>query len=154
MKLAFNCDYLEGAHEKILKRLIDTNREKTVGYGDDPYCAMAAEKIRAACGRPNAGVYFFVGGTPANATIIDGILRNYQGVISADTGHINGHEAGAIETAGHKVLALPNKDGKLRREDVESYLKDFYGNNTYPHMVQPGMVYISSANRKRHTVHP
>ena len=143
MKLAFNCDYLEGAHEKILKRLIDTNREKTVGYGDDPYCAMAAEKIRAACGRPNAGVYFFVGGTPANATIIDGILRNYQGVIPADTGHINGHEAGAIETAGHKVLALPNKDGKLRREDVESYLKDFYGNNTYPHMVQPGMVYIS-----------
>ena len=93
MKLAFNCDYLEGAHEKILKRLIDTNREKTVGYGDDPYCAMAAEKIRAACGQPNAGVYFFVGGTPANATIIDGILRNYQGVISADTGHINGHEA-------------------------------------------------------------
>ena len=143
MKLAFNCDYLEGAHEKILKRLIDTNREKTVGYGDDPYCAMAAEKIRAACGRPKAKVYFFVGGTPANATIIDGILRNYQGVISADTGHINGHEAGAIETAGHKVLALPHKDGKLRREDVESYLKDFYGNNTYPHMVQPGMVYIS-----------
>ena len=85
MKLAFNCDYLEGAHERILKRLIDTNREKTVGYGDDPYCAMAAKKIKAACGRPEAKVYFFVGGTPANATIIDGILKNYQGVISADT---------------------------------------------------------------------
>lgn len=141
--LYFDSDYMEGMHPKILKRLSDINMEKTVGYGTDDICEKAKEKIRKACSCPEAEIHFLVGGTQANAVVIKGLLRSFEGVIAADTGHINAHEAGAIETGGHKVLALPNHDGKLDAEDVEKYLTTFYQDESHAHMVKPGMVYIS-----------
>lgn len=142
-KILFLSDYMEGAHPSILKRLADTNLEKSVGYGTDDYCEKARDKIRLECGCPDAAVHFLVGGTQANATVIDALLRLYQGVISADTGHINGHEAGAIEASGHKVLALPHRFGKLEAEKIKAYMDDFYKDDNHTHMVMPGMVYIS-----------
>lgn len=107
--LSFESDYTEGAHEAILKRLAETNREQTPGYGADPYCEAAKEKIAGACRCPQADIYFLTGGTQTNQTVIDSLLKNYEGVIAAQTGHVNVHEAGAIEFTGHKVLALPQK---------------------------------------------
>ena len=141
--LFFKNDYSEGAHPLVLSRLIETNMEKQIGYGEDEYCTAAKAKIAAACGKPNADIFFISGGTQTNATVISSLLRPYQGAIAADTGHINGHEAGAIEYRGHKVLALPHHNGKLDAADVEDYLKAFYANESYEHMVFPGMVYIS-----------
>lgn len=141
--LAFECDYLEGAHEKILNRLIETNMEKLPGYGNDKYCASAAEKILDACRCPDGEVYLLVGGTQTNATVIDGLLNSYEGVVSAVTGHINCHESGAIEASGHKVLTLPQHQGKIDAGELKEYLKAFWADDTYSHMVFPGMVYIS-----------
>lgn len=141
--LHFDNDYMEGAHPRILRRLLETNLEKTPGYGCDHYCESAREKIRAACGRPEAEVHFLVGGTQTNATVIRSLLRLYEGVLAAETGHISVHEAGAVEAGGHKVLALPHRAGKIGAEDVEGYIETFYRDETHPHMVAPGMVYIS-----------
>ncbi|MBQ3668493.1 MAG: aminotransferase class I/II-fold pyridoxal phosphate-dependent enzyme [Clostridia bacterium] len=142
-KLRFACDYMEGAHEKILERFVETNRLKSVGYGADEFTQSAIEKIRAACADEQAAVYLLVGGTQTNATVIDALLKPYQGVISADSGHINVHEAGAIEAGGHKVLAVKAKWGKLSARDVEARLKSYRMDVTRDHMVMPGMVYIS-----------
>ena len=139
----FQCDYMEGAHPEILKRLMETNMEKTQGYGKDIYCDRAKAKILEACKCPDGEVHLMVGGTQTNSTVISAVLKNYEGVISADTGHINGHESGAVEYTGHKVLALPNVDGKLVASDVRKYMEDFYANPTHEHVVWPGMVYIS-----------
>ena len=111
--LSFSCDYMEGAHPLILQRLAETNLAKTLGYGLDSYTASAAGKIRIACNAPDAEVFFLVGGTQTNATVIDALLKSYQGVIAADTRHISVHEAGAIEFGGHKVLTLPHHNGKI-----------------------------------------
>ncbi len=142
-KLNFACDYTRGAHPNIIEKLTETNLLQTTGYGLDEICVSAKEKIRKACACPEAEVEFLVGGTQANATVIDALLRSYQGVIAADTGHINTHEAGAIEANGHKVLALPQQLGKISAETVRQYLEDFYHDETNDHMVMPGMVYIS-----------
>lgn len=139
----FDCDYLEGAHPAILGRLTATNSEKTPGYTTDAYCEEARRKIRTACGCPDAEVHFLVGGTQTNATVIDALLRPHEGVAAVESAHINQHEAGAIEAGGHKVLALPHRDGKLYADTLKSYLRDFYADETYLHMVRPGMVYIS-----------
>lgn len=141
--LRFDSDYMEGAHPKILERLQETNFQKHAGYGSDEISASAREKIRQACGVPEAQVFFLVGGTQTNATIINALLRSYQGVISADTGHINQHEAGAIEAGGHKVLSLPHQNGKITAEQVTNYMQDFLADESFDHMVEPGMVYIS-----------
>ena len=142
-KLNFASDYLEGAHPAILQRLLETNLAKSDGYGEDEYSEAAREKIRAACGAPKAEIHFLVGGTQANATVIDGLLRRWQGVLAAETGHIATHEAGAIEAGGHKVLTLPQWDGKLRAADVKAALDAWKGDDNRDHMVMPGMVYIS-----------
>ncbi len=141
--LYFDCDYMEGAHPLILQKLIETNMEKTAGYGYDHYCDSAKEKIRTACNCPKAEINFLVGGTQTNATVIHAVLRSYEGVLSTETGHINGHEAGAVEATGHKILALSQKNGKLSADSVKNYMEAFYQNDTYNHMVKPGMVYIS-----------
>ena len=141
--LTFECDYIKGAHPKILDALVKTNMESMSGYGNDPYTKSAAEKIKAACGEPSADVRFLVGGTQTNKIVIDSMLSKYEGVIAAATGHINVHEAGAIEASGHKVLALPEHSGKLDAGEVESYLESFYADGTHTHMVFPGMVYIT-----------
>jgi threonine aldolase len=139
----FACDYQEGCHPRILKALTQTNFEQTVGYGCDPYCEKARELIRAAANAPDADVHFLVGGTQSNTVVIASLLRPHQGVLSADTGHIAVHESGAIEASGHKVLTLAEYDGKVRAEDVDRYIEEFYADETYQHMVAPGMLYIS-----------
>lgn len=141
--LYFENDYCEGAHPAILQRLMETNLEKQPGYGHDAYCDSAREKILSACGCPEGEVFFLVGGTQTNAAVIASLLRRYEGVIAAATGHIAAHEAGAIEFTGHKVLTLPQHDGKLDAAEVEQYLADYYHDGSYDHMVFPGMVYIS-----------
>ena len=141
--LSFECDYNTGAHPKILEALMRTNMEPCPGYGNDVYTAMAREKIRAACGREDADVRFLVGGTQTNRIVIDSMLKNYEGVIAATTGHISAHEAGAIEASGHKVLTVPGYDGKLHAADVERLVATFYADGAHEHMVFPGMVYIS-----------
>ena len=139
----FNSDYMAGAHPEVMRRLVDTNSEATLGYGCDQYTARATDLIRKACDAPDARVHLLVGGTQTNATVIDGLLARHEGVLAADSGHINVHEAGAIEATGHKVLTLPHKDGKVNAEDVDRYIRDFYNDDTYEHMVAPGMLYIS-----------
>lgn len=139
----FDSDYMAGAHPKVMKRLLETNEEQTVGYGSDQYTAKAKELIREACGTPDARVFLLVGGTQTNSTVIDGILDRHEGVLAAESGHINVHESGAIEATGHKVLTLPSYGGKVSAEDVRHYITDFYSDETYEHMVAPGMLYIS-----------
>lgn len=141
--VSFESDYNNGAVPEILKRLTDTNDEKSSGYGFDDYTASAAKKIRSLCGMPQADVFFLVGGTQTNATVIDSLLQGCEGVVSADTGHINVHESGAVEAFGHKVLSLPSKDSKLYANELEEYLRQFHADENHPHMVQPGMVYIT-----------
>ena len=114
--ISFENDYNTGAHPRILARLMETNLEPLTGYGADHYCESAKNKIREACGCPDADVEFLVGGTQTNAAVISTMLKDYEGVIAAATGHVNVHEAGAIEYTGHKVLALPHRDGKLSAE--------------------------------------
>jgi threonine aldolase len=134
---------MAGTHQEILERLVATNYEETVGYGCDEYTEKAVELIKKACGKENARVHFLVGGTQTNSTVIDGLLARHEGVLAAESGHINVHESGAIEACGHKVLTLPQYDGKVKAEDVEKYISNFYADDTYLHMVAPGMVYIS-----------
>lgn len=141
--ISFKSDYTAGAHPEVLRALVEHNMEHTAGYGEDPYTAEAVRLIREAVGQPEAEVSFLVGGTQTNATVIDALLRRHEGVLAADTGHINVHEAGAIEASGHKVLALPEHDGKVVAEEVERYISTFYADLTHPHMVAPGMLYIS-----------
>lgn len=139
----FQCDYNEGAHPRIMEKLLKTNLEQTVGYGEDHYCAEAREAIRKAIGRPDADVHFLVGGTQANATVISSILRPYQGVLCASTGHINVHETGAIEHGGHKVLAMDAENGLLAAEQIRTAMQLHLAEDGPEHTVQPGMVYIS-----------
>ena len=139
----FDSDYMAGAHPEVLQRLVDTNLEHTVGYGCDHYTENATRLIREACGAPHAQVFLLVGGTQTNATIIDGILARHEGVLAPESAHINVHEAGAIEATGHKVLTLPQHQGKVWAEEVEHYINEFYRDETFLHMVAPGMLYIS-----------
>ena len=141
--IRFNCDYLEGAHPRILEKLAETNFVQTPGYGEDEYCERAREIIKDKCGAPDAYVQFLVGGTQTNLTVIASVLRPYQGVISAETGHINVHETGAIESTGHKVLALPSENGKITAAQVQEYYDAHWADESHEHIVQPGMVYIS-----------
>jgi len=141
--IRFDSDYIEGCHPAILEALKHTNMEQTPGYGLDEHCERARNLIRTACKAPAADVHFLVGGTQANATVIAAVLRPWQGVIAADTGHINCHETGAIEASGHKVLALPHQNGKLTAEQIEKYACALRHDGNYEHIVQPGMVYLS-----------
>ncbi len=141
--ISFESDYTTGAHPLILKRLLETNDEPLSGYGNDRYSESAREKIRAACGLPDADVYFLTGGTQTNAVVISAMLRSFEGVVSAATGHIHVHEAGAVEYTGHKVLSVPHCNGKINPDDLEQYLLRFYADENYGHMVFPGMVYIT-----------
>ncbi|MBE5804656.1 MAG: aminotransferase class I/II-fold pyridoxal phosphate-dependent enzyme [Clostridiales bacterium] len=138
--IRLNCDYLEGCHPAILRKLTETNLEQTVGYGMDPYCQQAAGMIREAFACPEGVVHFLVGGTQANATVIAAALRPYEGVLCAETGHINVHETGAIEASGHKCLVLPQFNGKITARQVADAVA---AQGDDEHMVKPGMVYIS-----------
>ena len=141
--LSFESDYTEGAHESIIRRFNETNLEQTQGYGLDKYSDSAKERIKEAFGIPDADVFFLVVGTQTNSTVIASMLRDYEGVVAVETGHIGVHESGAVEFTGHKVLTLPPHGGKMSSKDLKSYLEAFYADGTYEHMVIPGMVYIS-----------
>ena len=143
--IRFDCDYLEGAHPAILQKLLETNMDQTVGYGEDPYCAAAAEKIRKVCETPNAAVHFLVGGTQTNTTVIYSLLRPHEGVLAVTTGHINCHEVNAIEGTGHKVLAIPGVDGKLTPQGIEDAYLSWKNDFSWEHIVKPGMVYVSQS---------
>lgn len=139
----FENDYGEGAHPLLLQRLIETNLEPLSGYGSDFYSCSAKEKIREACACPQAEIQFLVGGTQTNVVVIASLLHRWEGVVAATTGHINTHEAGAVEYSGHKVLALPQTNGKLSSETLRRYLSSFAADANREHMVAPGMVYLS-----------
>lgn len=142
--IRFNCDYLEGAHPRIIEALARTNMEQTVGYGCDEYCDKARDCIRRVCGDESVDVHFLVGGTQTNLTVISSALRTHQGVLSAETGHINCHETGAIEATGHKVIALPTENGKIKAADIDAYVERYRADDAWEHVVQPKMVYISN----------
>lgn len=140
---SFESDYTEGAHPAILDALVRTNMEQLSGYGNDKYCDSAKEKIKKACECEDAQVFLLAGGTQTNQLVIDTVLEPYEGVVSTTTGHIEGHEAGAVEFTGHKVLTVPHHLGKMDASDLKNLLETFYGDDNHDHMVFPGMVYIS-----------
>ena len=142
-KLSFASDYMEGAHPAILRRLAETNLVKSAGYGTDEFSESARSKIRAACEAPEADIFFLAGGTQTNAVMIDTLLRPYQGVIAAESGHISTHEAGAIEHGGHKVLTLPQHEGKITAASLRACIAAWQNDANHDHMVMPGMVYLS-----------
>jgi len=141
--LSFESDYTEGAHEKILQGLLATNMETLSGYGNDTYCSAAKRKIGELCKCPQADIYFLVGGTQTNQIVINAMLKQYEGVLAASTGHISLHEAGAIEFTGHKVLAIPHHEGKIQAAALKEYLQGFFADPSHEHMVFPGMAYLS-----------
>ncbi len=141
--IRFESDYLEGALPVIMQRLTETNYEQTAGYGNDPYCESAREKIKTECAAPDADVHFLVGGTQTNTIVIAAALRPHQGVLAAETAHIEAHETGAIEAAGHKVITLASADGKINAAQVEDYVLKHRADESFEHIVQPAMVYIS-----------
>ena len=141
--ISFASDYIAGAHPKVLEHLTKTNLETLSGYGTDTYCESAASKIKEACGCPSAEVFFLAGGTQTNQVVISTMLKDYEGVLCADTGHVSAHEAGAIEFSGHKVLTIPGVDGKIDAAGIKKFADKFYGDDSHEHMVFPGMVYIS-----------
>ncbi|PJM76261.1 threonine aldolase family protein [Bifidobacterium simiarum] len=141
--LHFDSDYMEGAHPRILEALAADNGNQHVGYGLDEVCDEARGLIRDACGRPDAEVWFLEGGTQTNRTVIAATLRPYEGVVAAESGHVSVHEAGAIEDSGHKVLTLPQHQGKIDADELAGFLEAYQADENHDHMVRPGMVYIS-----------
>ena len=140
----FHNDYSEGCHAKVLEKLIATNLEQTPGYGEDRYCAEAAEMIRKVCGSDDLAVHFLVGGTQANLTVIAAALRPHQAAVCADSGHINVHETGAVEATGHKVIAVPSVAGKITAEQVRTVVEIHRASGSFEHEAQPKMVYLST----------
>ena len=140
----FHNDYSEGCHESVLKLLNESNLEQTDGYGIDPYCSRAADKIRKLCGNKNLAVHFLVGGTQANLTVIDAALRPHQAALGAESAHINVHETGAVEATGHKVKNVPSADGKITAEQVKHAVEAHYASASFEHTTQPKLVYISN----------
>ena len=143
MKTSFESDYNNGAHPAVLQHLLETNIQQSASYGYDLWSEQAREKIRAACDCPEADIYFLVGGTQANATIIDALLPSYGAVVATETAHINVHESGAVEASGHKVITLPSHEGRMMPSELADYLRRFHADPTWEHMAFPGMVYIT-----------
>lgn len=141
--IRFESDYLEGALPQIIHRFTATNFEQTAGYGNDPYCENARNMIKKECEAPDAAVHFLVGGTQTNMTVIAAALRPHQGVLAAQTAHIEAHETGSIEATGHKVITLSSDDGKINASQVEEYVLRHRADESFEHIVQPAMVYIS-----------
>lgn len=139
----FESDYTEGAHPKILERLNETNMIQASGYGHDEFCESAKNKIQKTINCPNAQIQFITGGTQTNQIVIDTMLKPFEGVVSAQTGHVNSHEAGAIEYTGHKVIPIPQHEGKIDGTELNDYLETFFSDGNNEHMIFPGMVYIS-----------
>lgn len=142
-KIMMASDYQCGAYPTILEAMAKTNLQARVGYGLDEICERAKDRIRKACGCDTAEVEFLSGGTQANAVVIGALLKSYQGVISADSGHVSVHEAGAIEHGGHKVLPIKGSMGKISAQQIETLMQDYQNDGNHDHIVMPGMVYLS-----------
>ena len=140
----FHNDYSEGCHPKVLERLIATNLEQTPGYGEDKYCAQAADCIRNLCQNNDLAVHFLVGGTQANLTVIAAALRPHQAALGPVSAHINVHETGAVEATGHKVLSVPSDDGKITAAQVRNVVLTHRASGSFEHEAQPKLVYISN----------
>lgn len=141
--LSFENDYSEGAHPAVFERLMTQNMHQYSGYGSDEACESAKARIRKACDDEDAEIFFLVGGTQTNQVVIDAMTAQYEGVIAAETGHVNVHEAGAIEATGHKVLTVPAHGGKMDARELDAYCRTFFADGNRDHMVWPGIVYIS-----------
>ena len=141
--LHFECDYACGAVPAVLQALADTNDAQACGYSEDAFCDEARRIILEKCNAPHAHVHFVVGGTQANLMVIAAALRPYEGVLCAETGHINVHETGAVEATGHKVLGLPQKNGKITAAQVRQAMEAHLSDASFEHIVRPGMVYLS-----------
>lgn len=146
--LYFECDYNNGAAPKVLDRLVSSNSIFASGYGDDEFTRSAKEKIRKTIGKVDAEIEFVYGGTQANQLVISSLLSSFEGVISCETGHVNTHEAGAIEYSGHKVITIKERDGKIDKDDLALYLESFHSDGNRDAMVYPKMVYISHPTEK------
>ncbi len=141
--ISFDNDYSNGAHPRVLDNLVRHNNATPTAYGFDEFSERAKQRIREACGMPDAQIFFLTGGTQTNATTIDSMLYQYEGVISVETGHINVHEAGAVEFTEHKIISLPDVDGKMEAKTLDKYLDDFMNDGNNAHAVYPGLVYIT-----------
>lgn len=141
--IRWNNDYNHGAHPAVLEAFARTNEDSYGGYGLDEWCEKASEKIKGYLGKKDADIHFMVGGTQVNYTVIAAALRPYQGVISADSGHIHVHETGAVENTGHKILAVKGENGKLSAESIAAEAENYRTSGVKEHITQPKMVYIS-----------
>ena len=141
--ISFECDYNNGAHPKVLENLVKHNGAFPTPYGFDEFSERAKDCIREAIGMPDAQIFFLTGGTQANATTIDSMLYQYEGVICVGSGHINVHEAGAVEFTEHKIITIPDTDGKMEAKVLSKYLDDFYHDGNRDHAVHPGLVYVT-----------
>lgn len=141
--IRFNCDYSEGAHPRVLEKLVQTNLEQAPGYGADVFCRQAADLIQSLCHAPQAEVHFLCGGTQTNLTVIAAMLRPYQCVIAPDTGHINVHETGAIEATGHRILSIPSADGKITAQQIDLLCAQHWQDDNPEFAPQPRLVYLS-----------
>ncbi|MDE6647691.1 MAG: amino acid lyase, partial [Prevotella sp.] len=141
--ISFECDYNNGAHPKVLENLVKYNDAKPTPYGFDEFSEQAKNCIREAIALPDAQIFFLTGGTQTNATTIDSMLYQYEGVICVGSGHINVHEAGAVEFTEHKIITIPDKEGKMEAKTLNKYLDDFYHDGNRDHAVHPGLVYIT-----------
>ena len=144
--LHFENDYSQVAHPAVLNELSAISTGSYPGYGSDTVCEQAKAKIRTACGKPDADVWFLVGGTQTNQVVIDAITPSYAGVVAVESGHPNVHEAGAIEYSGHKVLTLPHHNGLMDATELDEFCATFYADGNYEHMVFPGCVYVSQSS--------
>ncbi len=138
-----NCDYNEGCHPKILERLVETNFEQCLGYGDDKYSKHARELIKKSLGTEDCDIYFLVSGTPTNVSALNQILKPYQAVMAPDTAHINVHETGMPEACGHKILTFPNQNGKITIEQIDEFMRQRNFEAVVEHSVEPKLVYIT-----------
>ncbi|MDY0210544.1 MAG: beta-eliminating lyase-related protein [Acholeplasma sp.] len=136
----FKNDYSDIAHEKILERLINLKQENHTGYGIDQHTELAKKHIQAHITK-EVDIHFMGGGTITNKTVIAHILKPYEAVISARTGHIVVHETGAIEQTGHKILCIDTLNGKVTPKDVLTVFHE----HTDEHMVKPKLLYLSCA---------
>jgi len=141
--ITFDNDYSNGAHPRVLDNLVKHNNATPTAYGFDEFSERAKQRIREACGMPDAQIFFLTGGTQTNATTIDSMLYQYEGVICVETGHINVHEAGAVEFTEHKIITLPSHQGKMDAKVLDKYLDDFMNDGNNAHAVYPGLVYIT-----------
>jgi threonine aldolase len=141
MKYSFLNDYSEGAHPRVLDRLVATNLQQEAGYGEDSLSLRAADLLRAATGNPDAAVHLVPGGTQANLIALASMLRPYESIIAVDSAHILVHETGAIEATGHKINGVAGHDGKLAPAQV----REVVALHSDEHMVLPRAVYISQA---------